>query len=321
MTTLVADGIQLAFLCVLDFVLCSEGKKNWHSNNQMKRKFGLQLLIALGCLWTPLSCLWRIIMFFFSCQFRKSRGVAGERTHGRCSYLDVVPLIPSPESARRSYREKASIQGRHWEKALWKTAGGHRGFELASMCNLKAWVASVAWGYHWERNQWNFAHAFPHLGPGVPMFTPWGLRPPIKYRQQMWMGAEGPLVRTHQTQTGISLSFFPSVPPPGWWVMLKRVNCPKDAFPPGTWGWNLDPRKDWVTWWEMKCGLLAPGTLTSSSSYLGSNSWRSTSLRSSNFICSPFLLKSWGKNELLISKLWQRSNIILKEQDQGKSLD
>lgn len=27
MTTLVADGIQLAFLCVLDFVLCSEGKK------------------------------------------------------------------------------------------------------------------------------------------------------------------------------------------------------------------------------------------------------------------------------------------------------
>ena len=111
---------------------------------------------------------------------------------------------------------------------------------------------------------WNGALASPHLWPGVPVSHHGALairlRPPIKYRQQKWMGSRR---NTGQGSLGSGRHFpiflSPSSPAsPERWVTLKWVNCPKDASPLGNWGWNLDLREGWIMWGEVN-ELCPPG--------------------------------------------------------------
>lgn len=154
-------------------------------------------------------------------------------------------------------------------------------------------MAGVAVGDTWGRKQWNVAFTSPHLWPGVLVFTkvPQAirLRPPIKHRQQTWLGSRR---NTGKDSLGSGRHFpiFLSPSPSEWWVTLEWVDRPKDASLLGDRGWNLDRREGWAMWGEMNCDLLAPETLSSSSSHLGSNSWSSASLRSSNVVCSPYSL-------------------------------
>jgi len=88
-------------------------------NNQRKRKFGLSATCGSWGLADFLELFMEGDCVCLSCWFRKSMLVAGESpSERRCSYLDVVPLLPSQASTARNYGEKASIQGRHWEKPL-----------------------------------------------------------------------------------------------------------------------------------------------------------------------------------------------------------